>query len=209
MRCVIIAGSPECDIDFLKQQILTDDFVICADRGYQYALSAGITPSLIIGDFDSYSQNIPPEYETISLSVHKDDTDTMHSICTALERGFTDILILGGIGGRLDHTFANISALKYIGENGGRGVLLSPKERIEYLSTGKYNFNNYKGKTFSLFPFGCSKVCMSYTGAEYPLEKGFLESSVPMGISNVFTSDFSSVEIYDGNAIIIINLKTV
>ena len=156
MRCVIISGSPECDIDFLKQQILTDDFVICADRGYQYALSAGITPSLIIGDFDSNNQNIPPEYETISLSVHKDDTATMHSICTALERGFTDILILGGIGGRLDHTFANISALKYIGENGGRGVLLSPKERIEYLSMGKYNFNNYKGKRERNFNNVCS-----------------------------------------------------
>jgi thiamine pyrophosphokinase len=207
MRCVIIAGSPECNINFIKKVVLPDDFVICADKGYQYAAAANITPDIIVGDFDSYTGKIPSDYETITLAVHKDDTDTIHSIDVAFERGYKDFVILSAIGGRFDHTFANVSALSYIASKGGRGVLLSEKERIEFLSKGKHCFNGCKDKTFSLFPFGCQKVCVSYQGAEYPLSKYYLDSSVPMGVSNKFISNNSVVEIYDGNAIIIINLS--
>lgn len=209
MRCVIIAGSPDCSTDFIKSVVNDNDFVICADKGYSYALSAGIKPNLVIGDFDSCNDNISAEYETIKLSVHKDDTDTLHCIDVAFERGYRQIVILGGLGGRFDHTFANVSALQYIDSRGGSGMLLSETERIEFLSVGKHVFKNLNGKTFSVFPFGCQRVLASYSGALYPLEKGYLESSYPMGISNVFSSDNSIVEIYDGNAIIIINLKSV
>lgn len=207
MRCIIIAGSPECDIELIKKTVQRTDYVICADKGYFYAVSAGITPDLVVGDFDSYTEKIPRKYETIELSAHKDDTDTMHSIDVAFERGYSDFIILGAVGGRFDHTFANVSALLYISQKGGKGVLLSEKERIELLPVGEYSFDGYNRKTFSLFPFGCERVCVSYSGAEYPLDRYFLKSSVPMGISNVFVSDNSKVSIYDGNAIIIINLS--
>ena len=207
MRCVIISGSPETNPDFIKQAVKPDDYVICADRGYEFAKLAGIEPDLIVGDFDSYKEKILVPCEIVKLNPHKDDTDTIHSIDLAFEKGFTDFLLLGALGGRTDHTFANITALLYIADKGGRGVLLSEKERIELLKKGEYFYKEYLGTTFSLFPFGCDSVCVSYKGVEYPLERYTLKSSVPLGISNVFMSEKSEIKIYDGNAILIINLK--
>ncbi|MCH5296744.1 MAG: thiamine diphosphokinase [Ruminococcus sp.] len=205
MRCVIISGSPDCDVAFVKSAIKNEDYIICADKGYQYAVQAGIKPNLVVGDFDSCDIEVSGDFDIITLQTHKDDTDTMHAIDVALEKGYKDFLLLGAVGGRFDHTFANISALQHIHQKGANGLISSENEVIQYLSVGKKIFENLKGITFSIFPFGCPKVCLSISGAEYPLNKGCLESSVPMGISNIFNSDFGVVEIYDGNAIIILN----
>lgn len=207
MRCVIIAGSPDVDIEFISATVCENDYVICADKGFEYAQKAGVKPDLVVGDFDSYNKNCFENYETIRLDSHKDDTDTMHSIDIALERGYKNILILGAIGGRFDHTFANVSALQYINNKGAKGLLLSKSERIEFLSQGEYCYDGYNGKTFSLFPFGCSQTAVTYSNVEYPLDNYSLKSSIPMGVSNVFTSDKSVVKINDGNAIFIINLS--
>ncbi len=207
MRCVIIAGSPEYSLSLIKKTVKPDDFVICADKGYEYSLAANITPNLIVGDFDSYKNKISADCETIVLDVHKNDTDTMHAITVALERECRDFVILSAIGGRIDHTLANIACLQYIAQNGGRGVLLSETEQIEFLSIGIHDFDGYNGKTFSLFPYGCEQVCVSYCGAKYPLDRYELESSVTRGVSNVFDSEKCVVHIHNGNAIIVINLS--
>lgn len=206
MRCVIIAGSPDTDVEFLRSAVKQTDFVICADKGYFFAKNADITPNLIIGDFDSYNGKINEDCDIISLNSEKDDTDTVHSIDVAFEMGYTEFLILGGLGGRVDHTFANISALHYIHNKGGKGILLSKYEKVEFLSKGEYSYNNLNGKTFSIFAFGCKEVTVSYEGVKYPLENYPIQSSVPLGISNIFTSDKSKISIYDGNAIFILNL---
>lgn len=207
MRCVIIAGSPVCNISFIKSVINKDDYIICADKGYQYAVEAGIKPDLVVGDFDSCEIEANGDFEVIALQTHKDDTDTMHAVVTDIERGYNDFLLLSASGGRFDHTLANISVLQYIYKNGATGIIASEAEVIEYMEKGKKIFENRQGTTFSVFPFGCHRICLSITGAEYPLDRSFLESSIPTGISNVFSSDSSSIEIYDGNAIIIINSK--
>ena len=91
MRCVIIAGSPDTNSDFLSEVIKPDDYVICADRGCNFAKQAGITPNLVVGDFDSEPDVLFPNCETVRLIPEKDDTDTMHSVDLALEKRFDEI----------------------------------------------------------------------------------------------------------------------
>ena len=79
-----------------------------ADKGYEYAKKAGAKPDLIVGDFDSYSGNLPDDCEVIKLNSHKDDTDLLHCIEVALSRGYDDFVILAATGGRFDHTLANV-----------------------------------------------------------------------------------------------------
>ena len=40
MRCVIISGSPDTDAEFIKKTVKTEDYIICADRGYCFAKEA-------------------------------------------------------------------------------------------------------------------------------------------------------------------------
>ena len=69
-KCTIISGAPDDDIDFLKENIDVQSFIICADSGYKNCLKAGFTPNLIIGDFDS-SEKPDINCEIISLEVEK------------------------------------------------------------------------------------------------------------------------------------------
>lgn len=207
MRCVIIAGSPDTNCSFVASVVKKDDFVICADRGTDFAKRAGIIPDLVVGDFDSEPSVLFPECKTVRLIPEKDDTDTMHSVDLAFENGCTDIVILGALGGRFDHSFANVAVLVYIHNKGGKGILLSENERVEYIEHGHYEYSHMCGKTFSLFPFGCEGVCVSYSGTKYPLDKYYVTAGVTIGISNIFTTNNATIDIYDGNAILIINLK--
>lgn len=207
MRCVIIAGSPDADINFINETVKPDDFVICADKGCEYARAAKLTPDLVVSDFDSCGEKIFPDCATIKLNSHKDDTDTMCAVKFALEHGYRDIIILCATGGRLDHTLGNVATLKYIAQNGAQGALLSPCETVRYLKQGNYRIEGLNNKTFSLLPFGCESVTVSYEGALYPLCNYKIDSSVTLGVSNVFTSDDALIEIYDGNAILVINLS--
>lgn len=205
MRCVIIAGSPCADVSFIYEQLKDCNYLICADKGYEYAKKAGIKPDLIVGDFDSYNGELPGDCEIITLDTHKDDTDLLHCIETALSRGYDRFTILAATGGRFDHTFANVSALMYLAKKGANAEIISERERIRYLEKGEYSFSGCKGKTFSVFPFGCENVNVSYVGAEYQAEGLTLSAEEPMGISNVFVTDNAVVKINYGNAIIIIN----
>lgn len=202
-RCIIISSSPELDISFLAQSVKSNDFIICADGGYRYAYAASLVPNIIIGDFDSAE---PPEScasEIMVLPVKKDDTDTFRCVKEALVRGFDDIVIFGGIGGRLDHTYANMSVLYYIISHGARGTLLDTKNEICMLSEAEMNIDGRSGELFSIFPFGCESCVVTLTGFEYTLERGTLNIGSPVGISNVITSDRAVVKVLSGTSAII------
>ena len=201
-RCVVIAGSPEADAAFIKSVVRDGDFVICADRGVAAAQAAGVAVDLIVGDFDSFTGALPEGAEVIRLTPKKDDTDTLHAIQTALSRGCRRFVLLAATGGRLDHSFANLCMLEYIAQRGAEGIILSKNEEIRCLTEGSYDFSGRLGQTFSVFPFGCQTAVLTYTGAEYPLERGSLTHAEAMGISNVFTAERASVTVHSGTVLV-------
>ena len=75
-------------------------------------MSEGIKPHILIGDFDSLDTE-DADCPVIRLQAEKDDTDTLVCFRHGLEKGFNDFIILGGLGGRLDHTFANLQILSH------------------------------------------------------------------------------------------------
>lgn len=200
-RCVIIAGAPGADVATVKSSVCPDDFVICADSGCVTAQRAGVTPDLIVGDFDSYTGELPAGCEIIRLCPEKDDTDAMHCVTEALSRGFRRFLLLAATGGRLDHTLGNLCLLSYLAEHGARGEIRSAHETVRLLTEGCHRLDGRRGQTFSVLPFGCGSVTVSYEGAQYPLDHGVLRNSEPMGVSNVFISDRASVTVHNGQVL--------
>lgn len=207
MKCLIIAGAPDYDIDLIKEQSQKNDLIICADKGYSYAKSAGIKPDIVIGDFDSFTGTVSGDFEILRFNSDKDQTDTHICVDKALEKGCKEITILSAIGGRLDHTLGNLCLLGYIADKGGRGVLLSKKERIELLTQGVTVFSGMDSLTFSVIPFGCESVMISIKGAKYCLDDYNMKCCPPIGVSNIFDSDNCEIKITDGSALVIINLN--
>ena len=204
-RCVIIGASPFCDADVLKKNIRESDFIVCADGGYKYALSAGVKPNLIIGDFDSseFPENIG--CDTVRLPVHKDDTDTMYCVRECMKMGYKDILLFGVTGGRLDHTFANFCTLLYAAENSVNARIIDGENIIFAMTQGmKENIENMKNHIFSIFPFGCKSCKVTLDGFEYPLDEDILKVDTVLGTSNSILSDHAEIILHEGNEICIL-----
>ena len=116
MGCCIIVGAGECT--GLLQPVDKSDCLIAADGGLAHVQALGLTPDIILGDFDSLGY--VPEGANV-FPVRKDDTDTMLAIRRGLELGYHNFLIYGGLDGpRLDHTLANIQSLLFLNLRGCR-----------------------------------------------------------------------------------------
>lgn len=206
MRCLLISGSPECNSDFLKTQYKPSDFVVCADKGYEFAKKASIKPDLIIGDFDSCSLSLPSDLEVIRLNPQKDDTDTLSAIKAAVKKGCSEFLLLGALGGRLDHTYGNLSLLYFLEKNNIKAEIRTEKETIKMISNNSSTFQDVKGKTFSVFVYGCESAMVTYKGkVAYPVKDYLMTADYPIGVSNVFLENSAEIQSNNGTVMVIVN----
>ncbi len=203
MRCVVISAGKISDFKIIKKLISPEDYIIAADGGLLYAERLGISPDCVLGDFDSLGY-VPDCADEVYPS-KKDDTDTMLAVKRGLAKGFRDFLIIGGLGGRLDHTVANISVMEYIRIHGGKGILADENTVVRVIGTDdeiKPLLEN--GDCFSVFPFGCEYAVISMSGVEYPTVRQKFEGSFPLGVSNHVTdADKFSMTIHEGKALVI------
>ena len=146
-KCVIIGGANISDYGRARSFMDEADYVIYCDSGLRHMEALGIHPSLVIGDFDSH-ENPHLDVETIVLPVEKDDTDTMHAVKTGIDRGFRDFVLLGVIGGRLDHTLVNLYALYYLDSHGCKVIAADDYSEIEVISSRPADPGEIPGKAF-------------------------------------------------------------
>ncbi|MDR1135798.1 MAG: thiamine diphosphokinase [Clostridiales Family XIII bacterium] len=203
-RCVIFTGYIESDpgITYTPKD---GDFVICADGGYAKALSAGIIPAAAIGDFDSFSGATTPGVAVYAFPPEKDDTDTGLALKHGLDLGYRDFLLVGGIGGRLDHTLANLQLMSYCLDHGGR-VSMEDAFNIAIMTDDAcFCLPPRAGYYFSVLSWSlvCEGVCIE--NAKYPLSNYKLNSSFPIGISNEFLEAPAIIRKTSGRLLILLS----
>lgn len=181
-RCFIFAAGTFYG---LRERPVPGDLVIAADAGYRSCREAGITPDLLLGDFDSMDQ--PPDFPNVLRSpVEKDDTDTMLAVKTALDNGCKEIYLYGGTGGvRLDHTLANLQSLLYLRRRNARGWMYDR----DFLWTVIENETLTVERTvewglLSAFCLGADASGVDEEGVQYPLKDAVLSAEFPLGVSN-------------------------
>lgn len=182
-------------------EIPQGSLVLCADGGYQYAQQLGICPDCLVGDFDSYHGTLP-DVEIIRHPIQKDDTDTMLAVRLGLSRGCTEFVIYGGIGGRLDHTIANIQTLCWLQQRGAHGILLGERDRVMLHAPGTCRYPREDGY-FSVFAYGGVCKGVSLSGTEYPLKDAELTTAFPLGVSNHITAEEAEVSLESGLLLLI------
>ena len=202
--CLIISGG---DFSYLPSDT-NYDYVIACDAGYSNAQKLGITPDLVMGDFDSYNGNSMTDFYDIPVlrfNVIKDDTDTMLAVKKALELGYGSIIIACALGGRLDHTFANIQCMSYATKHGARCKILTSNEELITLSEGTINLPRKSGYSLSLFSLTdtCENVCIE--GAKYTASDITLTNSFPLGVSNEWSDDIVNISVAHGILLIVMS----
>ncbi len=179
--CIIIGAAPVTlkEADYVKGiKKKTEDYLICADGGYVHALNAGFTPDLLMGDFDSFSGVLPENIPVIRFPSEKDQTDTYLAAQKGLELGYKDFLFLCTMGGRMDHTIASLSVLKYLSKNGASGIMADAQNEVRMIENQTILLPKKEGYKFSLLPFGEKSEHVFITNAKYPLRDAVLTSDL-------------------------------
>lgn len=181
-RCVIVGGAEINNYDFVCRHLRQDDFAIFCDSGLRHLKNLNVTPSLIVGDFDSH-ENPHLDVETIVLPCEKDDTDTVFAVKEAIKRGFNSFMLIGVVGGRLDHTLANTSILVMLQEEGKTGIIIDDYSIMEIIAD-KPVYVEDSCKFFSLLNITGIAEEISIENAKYPLHNGTIECYYQYGTSN-------------------------
>ena len=176
------------------------DLIIAADGGFDTLKSMGITPDLLIGDMDSIEA--VAKIEKIVFPVRKDETDTFLAYREGVKRGYTDFVILGGVGGRDDHTFANFSLLIYAKNRDHSIKMIGERCEIFAIKNERIELSGTPEAHLSAFAFGGDAKGVTICGLEYDAENLTLTPEFPLAVSNRFTEKDASIEVKDGTLLI-------
>lgn len=206
--------------------------LIAADRGLEFFLDYLILPDVVIGDFDSLSedgknflemQNEDIPYggmlewklqkgegkvvEVVRLRPEKDDSDTQSAMNYAIQNGAKEIVILGVTGNRVDHLMANFGLL-----------ILAQKQDTEVALADRYNYMKLItsgtilkkaeqfGKYVSFFPLGGDVTGLTLEGFKYPLDKYHLTTADSgLTVSNEISEEYAKVTYESGTLLMIMS----
>ena len=181
------------------------DCVIAADGGLLNLRALGVKPDLCLGDYDSGPM---PEGRdgVIVLPRQKDDTDMHYAARRILAMGAKRAVLLGGMGGRLDHTLANLATLEYLTENGVDALLADESCEARVLLRGAHSVPPRPDTYLSLFPAGDS-ARVTLRNVFYTLDSEVLHRSFPLGVSNEFLDANAEITVEEGAVFLLICKK--
>jgi len=207
LKALVVAGG-DVPQGLLQAELTDAGIVICADGGARYLATTGRLPDILIGDMDSIDAGLlhkleSSDVEIIRAATWKDETDAQLAVDEAIARGADEIVMLGMLGGRIDHALGNLMLLLRSAQRNVRSVVKDKKVEIT-AATGAVEVAGKAGETVSLLPVG-SGVSVRYLdglryGAKEPLA---LPLDSPVGVSNVMTADKAHI-VVDGWAYLLI-----
>ena len=201
-RCVIVGGADISNYDRINTIITSEDYVIFCDSGLKHMQKLAAMPSLIVGDFDSH-ENPQLDIETIVLPCEKDDTDTVFAVKEAIRRGYTDFLLIGVIGARLDHTLGNVYILEYLDELGLKGKIIDDYSEMEYVTSSSALVEDSFAYFSTINISGVTRN-ISIENAKYPLHNAEIHSGYQYGISNeVLPGKTAKITVGEGSVLLI------
>jgi thiamine pyrophosphokinase len=192
--------------DHIPERPTKDDLVIAADSGLENARALGIEVSTVVGDYDSlgHAPDVDAGVEVVTVPTEKDVTDTQLAVEYALQKGARDITIPGGLGGRLDHTLANISILEDLLTKGVRATIADGQNRVRLLHNDSTILPRSSYKYLSLLSLDPIAKGVEIEGVKYPLKKARLHRTLGgFGVSNEITGNCCLVAVRKGTLLLV------
>jgi thiamine pyrophosphokinase len=207
MYVVIVANAPELDAAPYQDQIQAAELLIAADGGARPLLRLGQPPHLVIGDLDSLDEQSTAALVARGIELRrfprdKDETDLELALLYAAERGATAIDVLGALGGRWDHTLANVALLALPELDGRRARLLADRQEL-FLVGDSAVIAGQAGDTVSLLPLTAEARGVTTHGLLYRLEDATLSYARARGVSNVLIAPPGRVSLREGLLLVV------
>ncbi len=207
MYVVIVANAPELDLTPYHAALEAADLLLAADGGALPLLRAGRLPRLVIGDLDSLDATSQAGLERAGVELQrypraKNETDLELALLLAAERGAARIDVLGALGGRWDHTMANIALLASPTLVGRQVRLLADRQTL-FLVREAAAIHGRAGDTVSLLPLGGDAYGVTTHGLLYPLDGATLRFAEARGVSNVLIAPPGYVALTGGMLLLV------
>ena len=205
----VISDGALDDPRFLYETIkgVDNPVIICADGAARKLKACDIVPDCIVGDMDSVDEATLQYFESkgseiIRYSGDKDETDTQLALERAFEVHPDEIRILGALGGRIDHTLANISLLVMCVKKGIDAKIVD-KDCELFVIDRPCTIDGREGDTVSLLPVSSDVRGITLEGFRYPLSEAVMEIGAPYGISNLLNGEQGDISLESGYLLVI------
>ncbi|MGO4544791.1 thiamine diphosphokinase [Paenibacillus sp. 2TAB23] len=193
---------------FALEHIDSADLLIGADSGARFLINHGYRPDISIGDFDSVSEQELLAIRTSSSQtiacdpIDKDYTDTEMAMRLALDLQPREIILIGALGTRFDHSLANVHLLALASEVQVPASIIDNHNKISLLTNTA--FISHQGyPNVSLLPLSMKVTGITLAGFQYPLDDATLTIGQSLGISNVLLSESGHIAIASGLLLVI------
>ena len=204
IKTALVITGGYCNIDSVRRLMPQSvDLIIAADSGYATAEKLGITPDITMGDFDSYRGTLPKEMDILRVPCEKDLTDTMLACEYAKDNGCRFITIVGGTGGRIDHSISNVFYLEELRRQGIKVKLTDGENTVQVILDEIVTIPKDDGY-FSVFAL--DSCVISETGCKYPLNRATLIRQRPYAVSNEVTEECAIITV-EGAALLVMSRR--
>lgn len=213
-RCILVCAG---DLEIPDIPVREQDHVIAVDGGYMYCQAFGIEPDVVIGDFDSLDETYKVQTEEgkrcgrngkerriIRLSPVKDDTDTLAALRYGLENGYREFYLYGAMGGRLEHTIANLQCLLFLKNRGAVGYIWDGAVMITLIRNESITFREEMEGMVSIFAVGGEARGVTEKGLKYALDNAVVTCDFPVGVSNEFTGQKAEIIVKEGALLVVV-----
>lgn len=210
MRAVIIANGSISDYTAISTLILPEDKIIVADGGAFHAAQLGVFPHVLIGDLDSLGEKVALELQkkgtvVIRYPKEKDKTDTHLALEYAISLGAQQIIMLGMLGGRLDHALGNLLLPFHVAFK-NLEIFIKDEEQDILPLVSNSQLVGKKGDVFSLIPLEEIKG-LNIEGAKYPLKNADIAFGSSLTISNEFCGEKVFISWREGSKILLVRIR--
>lgn len=181
------------------------DLTVAADSGWKNAQALGVTPAVLVGDFDSLGEpDAPAGTEILRVPAEKDDTDTQLAVRTAAARGAKELVLIAGMSGRVDHTLSTLALLEELHGRGIRAVLTDGKNRVRFLENDSLLLLREKRFRYLSLIAVTEKVRgVTLEGCKYPLKNATLLRQNQYAVSNEIEGNAALIDVRRGAVYVI------
>lgn len=198
---LIVSGGEFEDV-LSSADLEVPDYIIACDRGWLHARRLNLHPDVVLGDFDSSPRPAAAYPNILTFPVRKDDTDTMLAVRHALSAGCDHLTIICALGGRMDHTYANIQTAFFAASQRVPCRILGLSTVMDAYTEDTRVFPARPGWSLSVFSLSDRSV-VSLSGTAYDCEHTLLTSSFPLGTSNQWAASEARITVEQGTILVI------
>ena len=208
LAAVFLDGDHE-ETAFYRAWAATADLVVAADGGARFLVDHGLTPDLVVGDFDSLDAALAESLaaagvELVRHPVRKDLTDGELAVEEARRRGAGELVLAGALGA-LDHTLGHLAILRRLATAGVPARLVAPQLTVRVLvAPAVAGLDAPAGTRVSLVPLG-DDATVTLSGLTYPLAAGTLPAAACLGLGNaVADGGAARIEVHQGVVAVVV-----